>query len=80
MTMMRTMVFACGSTRIDLEMRTTEPVLDSRLHRTRHGGRRCVPLQRQVHRDPIDIDGYVLFGSQPLSWGAVLAYVLSPDK
>jgi len=39
-----------------------------------------VPLLSQVHRDPIDVDGCFLFGSQPLSWGAVLAYVLSPDK
>lgn len=64
---------------VDFQLNAVESILDARsLHsRARSGGGK--PLLSQVHRDPIDIDGYVLFGSQPLSWGAVVAYALSPE-
>ena len=65
---------------VELQLHAIETVLDARSRHAYAGSGRGRPLQGQVHRDPIDIDGYVLFGSQPLSWGAVLAYVLSLDK
>ncbi|EQM86821.1 hypothetical protein L687_09660 [Microbacterium maritypicum MF109] len=65
---------------VELQLHAIETVLDARSRHAYSGSERGRPLQGQVHRDPIDIDGYVLFGSQPLSWGAVLAYVLSLDK
>lgn len=65
---------------VELQLHAIETVLNASSRPVRFGGGRNWPRLSQVHRDPIDIDGYFLFGGQPLSWGAVLAYVLSPDK
>lgn len=52
---------------IKFKLHAIKAVLHACSRHIHFAGRRGKPLLGQVHRDPIDIDGYVLFGSQPLS-------------